>query len=242
MIRTHSTFWPVGTATSFHLADEAVSLLIGAGITAGLFLTMAHFGHGGRSQPVTEIADLRPVAMPLEAPPPTVIPVEPEPAANAITGIDVAAAESPVHIAVSPPPLESLPVPLAPPARIQTSTLVTEFKPKMDLNNGFSRVFQTSEVDQRPSVLVNTSPFVPHTVRRGAEVLRVVLLMVIDAKGVASDIRVLQTSGNREFDALIGRCVQDEWVFSPAIKKGRKVKCLVQRTITVRWTGTPFES
>jgi len=65
---------------------------------------------------------------------------------------------------------------------------------------------------------------------------------VVDAKGAPSNIRVLHSSGNEKFDALVVKCVQDEWEFSPAVKKGRKVKCLVQRSVTIRWDSSPFDS
>jgi hypothetical protein len=35
--------------------------------------------------------------------------------------------------------------------------------------------------------------------------------------------------------------VRDEWVFTPAIRKGRKVKCMVQQLIWYKWTeGSKF--
>ena len=110
------------------------------------------------------------------------------------------------------------------------------------MTQDFDHVFQQTEVDQKPTVLANSAPFIPINVHRGVRFLRVVLLMVIDARGVASNIRVLTSSGNAEFDSLIVECVREKWEFSPAIKKGHKVKCLVQRSVTIRWDSSPFES
>ena len=241
MTATTTDFGP--HRSSANLADEALSLLVGTGFTLGLFLTMAHFQHGDASPPVAVFEDFRAISLPPEVPPPSPV-VQPElvPASATITGLDVAAAESPVRIALSVPILEALPVPLAPPAIIRNAPSFAEIRPKPDLATELQHIFQVSEVDQRPSVLVNTAPFISPLVRKRAEALRVVLLMVVDAQGKAANIRVQSSSGNAAFDALIVRCVQDEWVFSPAVRKGRRVKCLVQRAITIRWTSTPFDN
>ena len=65
--------------------------------------------------------------------------------------------------------------------------------------------------------------------------------MVIDTEGAVSSLRVLKTSGNAEFDSIVLKCVRDEWVFTPAIRKGRKVRCMVQQLIWYKWTeGSKF--
>lgn len=222
--------------------DGVISILVGTAFTLGLFVLMAHFVQSKASQPPVTIENLAPASLPLEIPPPPVTQSESEPISAMITGIDVAAAESPVQIAVTVPILESLPVPPAPPARIQNSTLRSDFKPKMDVIADIDHVFQQTEVDQKPTVLANSAPFIPLDVHRGLRSLRVVLLMVVDAKGAVGNIRVLTSSGNTRFDNLIVKCVQDEWEFSPAMKKGRRVKCLVQRAVTIRWESSPFDS
>jgi TonB family protein len=224
-----------------NLADEGFSVFVGAAITLVLFTAMAYFERGKESRALPEFGNMHAIPIPLELPPPPQIQPEVQPVGLTVTGIEVAAAESPVHIGVSVPVLDVVPVPLAPPAKIQVSALHAEFKPKMDLSTDFQHIFQQTEVDQRPTVLVESIPSIPRYVRKNAETLRVVMLMVIDAKGTASNLRVLNSSGNAEFDAIILRCVQDEWVFTPAIKKGRKVKCLVQRSITIKWSMSPFE-
>ncbi|HEY4248248.1 MAG TPA: TonB family protein [Lacunisphaera sp.] len=207
-----------------------------------LFSLVAHVDQARTNPAAPVIEDLRVASLPVEIPPPPVTQTETEPVTEMITGIDVAAAESPVQISLSVPILESPPVPQAPAARIQTTVVPSEFKPRMDLTQEFDHIFQQTEVDQKPTVLANSAPFIPINVHRGVRWLRVVLLMVIDARGVASNIRVLTSSGNAEFDSLIVECVHDKWEFSPAIKKGRKVKCLVQRSVTIRWDSSPFES
>jgi TonB family protein len=222
--------------------DGVISIFVGTAFTMALFSLVAHVDQARTNPAAPVIEDLRVASLPVEIPPPPVTQTETEPVTEMITGIDVAAAESPVQISLSVPILESPPVPQAPAARIQTTVVPSEFKPRMDLTQEFDHIFQQTEVDQKPTVLANSAPFIPINVHRGVRWLRVVLLMVIDARGVASNIRVLTSSGNAEFDSLIVECVHDKWEFSPAIKKGRKVKCLVQRSVTIRWDSSPFES
>ena len=230
------------TPALINVRDGIISLMAGIAFTFGVFALMANFEQGKASRTMPVVDELRSVYLPLEIPPPPVTQSEAEPVSEMITGIDVAAAESPVQIAVSVPILENLPAPEAPAARIQHSNFISEFKPKMDITPDFDHVFQQTEVDQKPAVLANSAPFIPIDLHRGVRFLRVVLIMVIDAKGEPSNIRVLTSSGKPQFDKLIVNCVQDEWKFSPAVKKGRKVKCLVQRSVTIRWDSSPFDS
>lgn len=230
-----------GRATG--LADEVLSLFAGAAITLGLFLAMSHLQHGEPAPVPLPIEDLRAVALPPELPPPAPVTTTEVVAASAdVTGLEIAAAESPVRITVNIPILEAPAIPVAPPAIIRKSPPLSEIRPKMDLNTDFQRVFQLSEVDQRPGVLINTMPLIPPWVRQRADALRVNLLMVVNIDGKATDIRVLDPSGNPQFDAVVVRCVQEEWVFTPAVRKGRRVRCLVQRAISFKWNSSPFEN
>ena len=72
--------------------------------------------------------------------------------------------------------------------------------------------------------------------RDNADSLRVTLLWSSTPKGAVTSIRVLKPSGNKDFDSIVLQCVRDEWVFSPAIRKGRKVRCMVQQLIWYKWT------
>jgi len=228
-------------------ADEALSVLAGLAFTGGLFLTIAHFERHDDREPREEIPELRAVAMPLEPPPPRVeeklrteVPTE-----LPFAGLDVEANSSPVKIAVVPPDLEAF-VPhsdVPPAAAIQVATLYTAFKPQMDLEADFSRVFQSTEVDQRPTVLSRPNPFIPSYVRNKAEVLRVLLLITVNVDGAVQNVRILNSSGNPKFDAIIVEGVRAEWMFTPAVKKGHKVRCLLQQSVAVTWRndGSPFD-
>lgn len=182
----------------------------------------------------------------METPPPR--PVETEPvtvAATPFAGLEIGASESPVRIAVVPPDLAAL-LPVtsnAPAARIEPAQLYSEFKPKTDIGADFSRVFQQHEVDQRPMVVSRPKPYIPPVVRGKADTLRISVLILIDTRGAVSSLRVLQGSGNKHFDEIILHDIRHAWIFSPAMKRGHKVRCLVQQNVRVVWQGgSPFDS
>jgi TonB family protein len=224
----------------------AVSLALGTLFTWCLFAGIAHFDRTDPGNPPLQWEDLKTVALPLQPPPPprTMPPeAEPAPITATVTGFDAAPSDSPVKIAVSPPDLDahSSAPQVAPPAAIQIGRLFAEFKPKTDLTYEAQHIYQRSEVDQRPTVLFHKLPHIPSWIRGDAKSLSVVLLLVIDTTGDVGDIRVTRTSGNSKFDAIIVGDIK-EWGFSPAIRRGRKVRCLVEQPVKVVWTaGSPFE-
>lgn len=225
---------------------EGACLLLGAGVTLTLFFGVAHFAALDEPAPETGFADLRAMSLPMEAPPPR--PVETPPVAVAATpfaGLEVSATDSPVRIAVVPPDLSQLlpATTTAPAAKIEPAQLFTQFKPRTDIGGDFSRIFQQHEVDQRPTVLSRPKPYIPPVVRGNAETLRISVLLLIDTHGAVNSIRVLQPSGNEHFDAIILRDIREAWVFTPAMKNGHKVRCLVQQNVRVVWSGgSPFDS
>jgi len=225
--------------------DEVLSWLGGIAFTFGLLWSMAHFENRTAPAPKADFEDLRAAALPLAIPPPPATVQQPEPvdSVNPLVGLEVGASDSPVKITVLPPDFDSLlpTVQVAPPATIHTLQLFSSLKPRIDVAGDFDRIFQQSEVDRIPTVLYRPDPKIPSRVRRDADVLRVSLLLVVDTAGVVINVRVLRASGNPEFDAIIVQSVKEEWSFSPAIKKGKKVRCLLQQAVAVKWTaGSKF--
>jgi hypothetical protein len=166
-------------------------------------------------------------------------------AASPFAGLEIGASDSPVRIAVVPPDLtQLLPVNTsAPAARIEPAQLYTEFKPRTEIGGDFSRIFQQHEVDQRPTVVSRPKPFIPPVVRGNADTLRISVLILIDTRGAVVSTRVLQGSGNEHFDKIILHDIRHAWIFSPAMKKGHKVRCLVQQNVRVVWEGgSPFDT
>jgi TonB family protein len=226
-------------------ADEAVSLLVGAVFTLGLFTCMAHFESAGSTDSAPAIEDLRSVAAVVKPPPQKVeIKQQPEEQVMPLTGIDIAASESPVRISVVPPDLEKIiPASDVPPkVAIQFSQLFADLRPKADISGDLNRIFRPSEVDKAPVAVFKTIARVSRRARDDADALRTTLELVIDTEGYVASSRVLKSSGNLEFDTIVEQCVRREWVFSPAIKNGRKVKCLVDQLVWYKWTeGSPFK-
>lgn len=216
--------------------EDLLAGLLGAAFTGMLFLAIAGFERAGPVESPPDFADLRSVM--LEAPPPPPpreVPQEPVVVPSALTGIEAMASDSPVQIALTPPDVEALlPVTKAPPAVLQAGTLYADFKPRFEIDVGADHIFQMAEVDQVPKVLNRVDPVVPVSVRKGAAQLRTSMLFVVNAKGEIGNIRIVSSSGNPEYDALIVENIR-EWTFSPAVRKGRKVRCLLEQAVTVRW-------
>jgi len=226
--------------------DNILGFLIGVGFTFALFAGIAHFEKSDAESAPEQIEDLRQMSIPLDAPPPKVTEV---PAVTApstpLAGIDLAPSDSPVKITVVAPDFAALveETTVAPSAVIRQESLYTNLRPQIDTGAGdFERVFQQYEVDQKPSVLARPNPYVPSVVRGKATTLRASFLIVVNAKGGVDSLRMLSSSGNPGFDKIVTNDIREAWVFQPAAKKGRKVRCLLQQAVRVSWTaGSPFE-
>lgn len=216
-------------------ADEWWGWLAGGAFTLGLFLALAHFAELGPHTAPAEFDDLRQVSVPFTAPPPPPRPLDQqlEEAADLppLAGIEPGASDSAVHLTVVPPEFAALlpEAPLPPRATAQIGRLHTDLKPRIDVVVDPRHVFQVTEVDQPPRAVVRAAPAIPRKLFGDARVLRVVLLLLIDQSGRAVDTRVLESSGNAQVDALAMQSVAEDWQFSPAIRRGKKVRCLAQQ-------------
>jgi TonB family protein len=220
--------------------EDLLCLALGAGLTFLLFVAIAKFESVKSQQSKPEIEDVHMASAIFVPPPPKPEERTTEPeAAVPLAGIDVGVSESPVKVAVVPPDLQKImPVEELPPkATIQFGQVMTELKPKIGAGPDFQHIYQTSEVDVPPKALVQTIARVPHRVRGDAEELRVDLFIVVDQDGTISSIRIVRPSGNSEFDEIVLDCVRDEWQFSPAIRKGKKVRCLIRQPVWYKWSG-----
>ncbi len=227
------------------LGQNALSLLLGTGFTLGLFLAIAHYEHAAPPRPPPDLDDLRIAVLPVQPPPMPVTPTEAVTEFAPIAGFELSPSDSPVKIAVSPPNLAAiLPEDLskAPPANARFSLRLSDFKPKISFLEETQHVYQRSEVDRAPAVLDRPTPQVPSRVRDNALVLRVTLVVVININGEVGHIRLTKSSGNPQFDELMVGYIK-EWVFSPAMKGGRKVRCLIEQGITIQWkAGSLFQT
>ena len=230
-------------AEDFSRPEEALCWLVGLAFTALLFVGLAYFEDVQPNQPVAEVLDLRVVSLPYEPPPPAPHPDDPPPPPQenvvALSGIEIGAANSAVHIAVVPPDLEGL-VPATrelPGAIAKFGYLDTDLKPRLNVDTDIRHVYQVSEVDRPPHAIVRVAP--PGAGRFFGTVrsLRVDVLLVIDMTGHGEGAHVVQSSGNPEFDRLVAQTVQDQWVFEPAVRRGKKVKCMAMQLVRVTVDG-----
>lgn len=220
---------------------NAVSLAIGAGFTLGLFLSIAHFLDQQESSAGAQVVanDLETIAITMPPPPPPPKPEEkPVVASELVEAVALGLAEepstSPVTIAPSPLNPEEL-LPMRPPPTQAISVAVnleSSFTPTMNLALDENRIYQKSEVDQLPFATSRPDPPVPESLLGEGRKRSVVVLFVVDAHGVVSNVRILHSSNNSEFDSIIAETLQ-EWTFSPAIRKGKPVRCMIQQQITV---------
>jgi TonB family protein len=227
-----------------YLAEEAFCLLVGACLTFGLFFGIARFESVRPVAPPSDIEDLRVMSAVTEPPPPKPEERVEQDNSAPLTGIEIAASESSVKIAVVPPDMDKI-IPtedIPPRATIQFNQLITDLKPKAGISGDFQHIYQQNEVDQVPTALVKTIARVTKRTRDNAPQLRVTLVLVIDTVGTVTSIRVLKPSGNPKFDQIVLECVRDEWEFSPAVRKGKKVRCMVQQLVWYKWTenDSPF--
>lgn len=225
------------------LARGALGVVLGAGFTVALFLGMALFDSHEPAKPPPDIAELRAAAIHEPPPPPPEIQRREDTAvADTLTGIETLASESPVHVTVPPPDIAALlpPPPAAPPASIQVGRLYADLKPKIDDGDMQDRIYQMAEVDQLPRVLNRVNPVVPPSVRNEAKMLRTSMLFTVDANGEIKNVRVVGSSGNPKFDEIMVETIY-HWTFSAAVRRGKKVRVLLQQAVTVKWNqASPF--
>jgi TonB family protein len=220
---------------------NTISFLAGTGISVGIFLSIARFLSLQEESAPPVQSDLEMVALAMPPPPPPPKPDEKpavvEEVRDAIPlGFQEETSTSPVKVAPSPPNYDQL-LPMSQlPTHIIAGTvgLNPSFQPKVDLTFDSDHIFQKTEVDQIPVVISRPNPKIPSYVRDNAQRMSVVVLYIVDSHGAAGNVRVLRSSGSPKFDAIIADWVT-EWVLSPAIKKGKPVRCMIQQALAVQW-------
>lgn len=236
---------PAPRRVADYLAEEAVCLLSGGALTFGLFFAIARFESSRPVAQASDIEDLRVLSAFTEPPPPPRPQERAEPdTISPLTGIEIAASDSSVKLAVVPPDLDKI-IPsdeIPPRATIEFNQLMPDLRPKAGMSGDFQHIYQQNEVDQAPKAVVQKIAKVSKRARDNADQLKVNLLLVIGTEGEVQSIRVIRPSGNAKFDSIVLECVRDEWEFSPAINKGKKVRCMVQQQVWYKWTegSSPF--
>jgi TonB family protein len=222
---------------------NAISIAVGVGVTLCLFLSIAHFlRRQEKVAPRVQEDDLDWVAVAMPPPPPPPKKTEEKPSsdpemADAVAlGFQEEASTSPVKIEPSPPSSEELlPMSLTP-SHVVSGSIGIDFslKPKIDVTFDSNHVFQKSEVDKPPFVISRPGISVPNYLERDHPELSVVVVFVVDTHGVVGNLHILRPSDSPAFDSISADYIR-EWLFSPAIKKGRPVRCMTQQRLRVQW-------
>ena len=216
------------------LAEEAGFLMAGAAVTLGLFLGLAHFQRNPRPAPAAPPEDLRAIFVPLEPPPPPPpLSASSEPSAPAplALGLEASPAESAVHLAVTPLTFDLPSTPVNTAIEINVARVYPEFKPGAEMSINEQSVYQEADVDQPPLAVKRSLQFIPHALRVNLTQIHVVLIMLLEKDGRVSSVRVVQSCGTAALDEIAARSVKEDWAFTPAIKRGKPVRCFVQQPI-----------
>jgi protein TonB len=236
---------------SLFLASASLQVVqtLGGLTCAGLILIALAFLRAPREPgPATEIYAAHLVTLPLDEPPPPPREQAP-PVPGPIVGpmrLEIAPeAASAVHLQVPDLPLldsETQP----PPARAVVAArfdLAKSIVHPVDAGDLLARrIFSRNEVDQRPMAVYRVKPKLSGKRVSKMATPRVALLLVVNTDGSVGDVRVMRGSGVEEFDQTVIESIRD-WRFSPAILKGRKVRCWVEQTIAVKVSeASPFDA
>jgi protein TonB len=210
-------------------------------VSAVIFLGIAHSRRLGLDKPAPAMDDILSISLPSTPPPPP--PTEQRyeesgPAPNSVQ-LDTSPSNSSVRVEAVPVVVD----PVAAPVIRAVAVIPTDFSPHLlrsDLEFDSSHIWETTQVDQKPVVLWRKVPDIPGSLYRSIKDPRITLLFVVNADGTVENLHV-EHPVEPTFDRLVTDAIK-EWQFSPAIKKGRKVRCWLQQEIYVKSAqSNPFE-
>lgn len=200
--------------------------------TVGIFALLAWSGVAPKEETVEFVHDIQRVAIAELPPPPPAeeLPEQPEITVNPL----LLFAEERTDSAVRLPSVPIVP-PFVPEAagRVQLDFALTAMKPSVSSSMGARHVFEHSEVDELPRPIVKKAPRVTEAAAKGLKTQGIRFLFVVTAEGTVEQVRVLSSTGDPAVDAI---CVEalSVWKFTPAIRKGVKVRCWVEQGFKIR--------
>jgi TonB family protein len=216
---------------------RAAAWLGGLGISVAILLALHFAQHIDAVRPTVEARELRAIALPPPPPPPTVTSRQPPP--PELMEIVPVPTASPVKFIV---PLDPVPVP-----RLSAGPAITfspdAFKPSTRaLERAPDRIYHAAEVDRIPVPVYRRIPRVSAQLLYAIRDTHVRLTFVVTTQGAVENITVLQAA-TPEYGQLVADAVA-EWRFEPAMKGGRRVRCFVMQSVTVRppGAGSPFSA
>lgn len=106
-----------------------------------------------------------------------------------------------------------------------------EFRlPEFQVSDLGSMIFDLEELDEIPKAISRVSPIYPDTMRRAGLNGRVVMLFIVDEKGMVKNARV-ESSTNPAFSRPALDALR-KWRFKPGVKDGRKVKTKMRQPMS----------
>lgn len=216
---------------------SVASVVSGALFTAGLFTAIAFVPKESSPDGVPQFEELRAVAAPVSPPPPPEETIEKplEVPGGELVLLGEERTDSPVKLPAAPVPVD---VPLQTAAVPRFDFAPTAFQPA-SMNPEFEarRVYEKSEVDQPPVAVYKEAPDLPSDVIKRMKKLEATFVFVVGLDGSASRIRVLDSSNNPTVDRLSIEALQ-QWKFTPAIKRGKTVRCWIHQRLIFKLPAT----
>lgn len=205
----------------------------GLGFTVLILSVIAFAPHTSQPPEETEIEEVRAVEMPEPPPPPPPVSAGGTPMPPVPMVFEESPSTSSVRIAPTPVPNAPLVTEARPAYALHFSFTPGEFRPDSgDWQPDVNHVFQRSEVDQQVVAIYRKVPNIPNELLKIVPNPRVRVLFVVNKDGSVENVRVLHGT-NDEFDALVAAAIR-EWRFRPAMKKGKKVRCLTELPVHVK--------
>jgi len=230
--RRHETTWHT----------LAFGIAMGIGFTGLLVVALMWFSQPPVVEVEEEIDEIRAVDIPEPPPPPpqTMSVGTPLPPAPMI--FEESPSTSTVRIAPTPIPIAPLLTVTRPSLSLQFNFNPGDFRPgggeyEPDVNH----IFQRSDVDQQVVAVFKKVPRVPTALLKEIKNPRVTVLFVVNVDGTVENVRLLRGQ-HPEFDRLIIEAIS-EWRFRPAMRKGKKVRCMTELPVYVKApSANPFST
>jgi TonB family protein len=196
------------------------------------FALLTWSGAEPKEEPPEFVYDMQRMALAELPPPPPVeeLPEQPEVTINPLLLFAEERADSAVR-------LPSVPIvpPFVPQAAgsIQFDFALTAMKPAVSASFDARRVFERSEVDELPRAILKKAPRLTEPVVRELKTQSIRFLFVVTPEGAVEQVRVLSSTGDSAVDAV---CLEalSSWKFTPAVRKGVKVRCWVEQGFNIR--------
>ncbi len=214
----------------------------GVGFTGVIISGLVWFTRAPEPKPEEEIQEIRAVDIPEPPPPPPQTMSRGTPLPPAPMVFEESPSTNAVRIAPTPIPIAPLLTVTRPSFSLEFSFTPGEFRPEGgDWAPDVNHIFQRSEVDQQVVAIFKKAPTIPTLLLREVKNPRVTVLFVVNIDGSVENVHLLRGQ-QPEFDRLIVDAIA-QWRFRPAMRKGKKVRCLTELPVYVKApNANPFST